>query len=195
MTQNRKEELCTPNTRADNRHIHQVTPNRGGSSIQRPKYCAPFRSQKSFPHAQTLLALLSPPKFFFFSDPERLREGAARKPLLFHFVLFFVPFRIPHPPFFFFFAATRVRPAAGLQGFHGGGGDDLTSHCTPHHHRGLAGLSQWATRTAAGAFRRPSHRPPIVRHLLQKSVNQASSHTGLANRPRGRGPARQPPGA
>lgn len=55
--------------------------------------------------------------------------------------------------------------------------------------------SQWMTRTAAGAFRRPSHRPPIVRHLLRKPVNQASSHAGLASRPRGRGPARQPPGA
>lgn len=53
-----------------------------------------------------------------------MREGAARKPLLFHFVLFFVPFRIPPPSLFF--AATRISPTAGLQGFHGGGGGKAT---------------------------------------------------------------------
>lgn len=125
-----------------------------------------------------------------------MREGAARKPLLFHFVLFFVPFRIPPPSLFL--QPRGQAPPQDCRVSTAAVAERRRSHHALHTSpppRSRRSKSQWATRTAAGAFRRPSHRPPIVRHLLRKPVNQASSHAGLANCPRGRGPARQPPGA
>lgn len=107
------------------------------------------------------------------------------------------------PPYFF--AATRRSPVTGLQGSHGGGGGGKTiSHHALHTisappPRAQVSMGDTHSHTGCGGtFRRPSHRPPIVRHRLRIRSTKAlmlSRRTSFVNRSGGRGPARQPPGA